>query len=374
MSTPETGPLQSGSSASTIPILGEGFQETPNRHGTANSDNESEAADKNAKSAKQRLFALMKKMRKEEKKQDGRAQKRPESQQNATGTESTKAPVSSSNVSSSHSSPRVRATTHPYRYATSPNRGFSRLTSPAGSQIFERDVQESPIPAPNSPAIPSHIQNENRIPPVLDQASEAITNSHLDPDCVEIVTHSSHHPAAAMVTGLGNSEIAGSLFSDDSTAHPDKEEVASNYGNLDSTDVKRISFISFADLVQSEQAEHSAGTRDSAYLAGLTSLVDRVNRSPSPVRSPVSSTGFGTSPPTSGSSSPKATETSPSRIGRSIGNPSLNYPSPPGELTIETMSHAMQALKKVGSADVTMTGARTPQPLSPVSSTDGMPR
>ncbi|CAI4212234.1 unnamed protein product [Parascedosporium putredinis] len=67
---------------------------------------------------------------------------------------------------------------------SSPTRGLSsspRLSSPAGSQIFERDVQDSVI-LPTSPAIPSHIQTENHIPPVLNASSEAITDRHLDPD------------------------------------------------------------------------------------------------------------------------------------------------------------------------------------------------
>lgn len=366
----ETKPLQVGQPTSNIPILGEGFQEnSPSR--SHSSDNEPETADRTSegvKSGKRRFFGLGKRIKKD----DNKEQKKSGSQKSTTAHDTTKVPASS-NVSSSQSSPRIRAT-HPYQQPTSPGRGgryssSPRIISPAGSQIFERDVQESSIPAPNSPAIPSHIQNENRIPPVLDASSEAITNSHLDPDSVEIVTHTSHMPAASTVAA--NSEASASLFSEDSLAHPDKEEVASNYGTLDSADIRRLSFISFADVVQSEQAEHSAGNRDSMYVAGLTSLVDRVNRSPSPVRSPVSSVGFGTSPPTSGSASPKVTESSPSRMGRSLGSPMLSYPSPPGELTIETMGQAMQALKKTGNSD---TATRSPLPLSPISSTDGIPR
>lgn len=356
MSMSGSKPLQTGQPNLKIPILGEGFQEP-------HSETESEAAARasDGKSGKRRLFGFGKKKKK--KKDDSKLQKKSEIQQNTSAQDTMKAPISS-NVSSSHSSPRMRAT-YPYQQPTSPGRGLysssTRIISPAGSQIFERDVQESPIPVPNSPAIPSHIQNENRIPPVLDASSEAITNSNLDPDSVEIVTHTSHH-------GVANSEAAGSLWSDDSVIHPEKEEATSNYGTLDSADVRRLSFISFADVVQSEQAEHT-GNRDSMHVAGLTSFVDRVNRSPSPVRSPVSSVGFGTSPPTSGSASPKATETSPNRIGRPLGSPMLNYPSPPAELTIETLGQAMQALKKAGSSDT-----RSPQPLSPISNADGTSR
>jgi len=260
-----------------------------------------------------------------------------------------------------------RTNQHPYQLPSSPQRNLysssPRIVSPAGSQIFERDVQESSLPVPSSPAIPSHIQRENHIPPVLDASSEAITNSKLDPDTVEIVMHSSHQPAAVTVTGIGSSEHTAGTWADDLLAHPDKDDAASNYGALDSTDVRRLSFISFSDIVQSEHMEH-AGSRDSIYIAGLSSLSSgNYNRSPSPIRSPVSSQGLGTSPPTSKSASIKGVELSPRA--KALGSPLLNH-SPPtgGELTIETMS---QALRRTGSGD--LSGVRS-QPLSP-SSHDG---
>jgi hypothetical protein len=198
---------------------------------------------------------------------------------------------------------------------------------------------------------------------VLDASSEAITNRTLDPDTVEIVMHSSHQPAAVTVTGVGSSEPMAGTWADDLIAHPDKDDAASNYGALDSTDVRRLSFISFSDIVQSEHMEH-AGSRDSIYVAGLSSLSSGGYRSPSPVRSPVSSQGLGTSPPTSKSASVKGVELSPRA--KALGSPILNH-SPPtgGELTIETMS---QALRRTGSGD--LSGARS-QPLSP-SSPDGL--
>merc|ERR1711939_391135 len=108
--------------------------------------------------------------------------------------------------------------------------------------------------------------------------------------------HSSHQPAAMNVAGMGNLESTGGngTWADDLVAHPDKDDAASNYGALDSTDVRRLSFISFSDIVQSEHAEH-AGSRDSIYVAGLSSLSSGNNRSPSPIRSPVSSQGFSAS-------------------------------------------------------------------------------
>lgn len=254
----------------------------------------------------------------------------------------------------------------------SPSRNLSsspRLSSPAGSQIFERDVQESNVPIPNSPAIPSHIQTENHIPSVLDASSEAITDDHLDPDSVEIITHSSHQPAAFTVTGVPQSpandaSVFGS-WADELASFSDRDatDSASNYGSLDTSDVRRLSFISFADVVQAEHAGAAvAGSqRDSIHLAGLTSLAsvgittstnnNYRNRSPSPIRSPVSSAGGGpgTSPPTSKAGSVKGLDLSPAR--RPLGSPvSAHYPlALGGELNVETMS---QALRRTGSRDM----------------------
>lgn len=258
-------------------------------------------------------------------------------------------------------------TTHPYISQSPPNRNLHsssspRGVSPAGSQIFERDVQEAASQVPNSPAIPAHIQTEDRIPAVLDASSEAITDNALDPDTVEIVMHSSHQPAAKNVTGISGSEAAGTNWSEDLLAHPDKDDAASNYGALDSADVRRLSFISFADVVQSEQTEHM-NNRDPIHIAGLTTLSSG-HRSPSPIRSTVSSQGVGTSPPTSKSASIKGLDLSPTRAGKPLASPTLSFPSPTSgsELTIETMS---QALRKTASGD--LTGTRS-QPMSPIGS------
>lgn len=249
-----------------------------------------------------------------------------------------------------------------------------RLASPAGSQIFERDVQEStPSTLPTSPAIPSHIQTENYIPPVLDASSSAITSGTLSPDAVEIITHPSHQPAAVTSHLEPSSSWADELAafsSSDRTAAP---ETASNYGSFDTTDVRRLSFISFADVVQAEQ-QHTGGSRESMHLSGLTSLA---YRSPSPIRSPVSSTGFGGSggsPPTSKSGSVQGVEmSSPGR--KPLGSPTglhpghhgsgllggPNSPTVSGEISIETMT---QALRRTGSGDLSV--PRGSVPTSPI--------
>jgi hypothetical protein len=255
----------------------------------------------------------------------------------------------------------------PGQYSSSP-----RLHSPASSQIFERNVQEEVLPAQASPHLPSHIITENYIPPALDASSAAITDQQLDPDDVEIVTSSTHQPASVTITGTGHEQSMSSSLHDDfnhNYRHAVNEDNASNYGTLDSADVRRLSFVSFADVVHAEHAEHaddSASHRGSMQLAGPTSHPSlTAQRSPSPIRSPVSSHGLGTSPPSSVTASLKGLETSPSRGIRAPGSP-LATQSPPlgGELTVETMR---QALRKTGSGDL---GARS-QPMSAIGTDDG---
>lgn len=259
----------------------------------------------------------------------------------------------------------------PHRMPSSPGRGIysssPHLASPATSQIFERDVQESAVAMPNSPAIPSHIQVENHIPPALDATSEAITDGHLNPDSVEIVTHASHQPASVTVTGSVPYDTQSSAsWVDELQSLAEKEEAASNYGNLDSADVRRLSFISFADVVQAEQGAHgaAASSRDSVHFAGLTSLSSSgLNRSPSPIRSPVPSQGQEVSPPLSKSGSIKGLDMSPGR--KPLGSPTSTQHNlaigSSGDLNIETMS---QALRRPGSsADLSI---HRSLPVSPI--------
>ena len=263
-------------------------------------------------------------------------------------------------------SPRGSPRIHPAA-AASPSRRYRSsspgLHSPASSQIFERDVQENTLSGELSPAIPSHIQTEDHIPPVLEASSLAITDDHLNPDDVEIVMHSAHQPASAAVAGSINDSLH-SQMQDDFIGHQDADDSASNYGSLDTTDVRRLSFISFADVVQAEHAENS---RDAMHLMSLSTTT--ANRSPSPVRSPASSHGFSASPPTSGATSVKGMDAVSPKGPRAPGSPTTTHGthSPPlgGELTIETMR---QALRRTGSGD--LSGARS-QPLSAVSLEDG---
>jgi hypothetical protein len=262
---------------------------------------------------------------------------------------------------------------HPPFMPASPNRAFTgspRVASPAGSQIFERDVDTVTALKPQSPAIPNHIQTENHIPSVLDASSEAITNDRLDPDSVEIVTHPQHQPASVAVPGAApisssqpSYEQLAASWAEELGALGDRDpDSISNYAALDATDIRRLSFISFADVVQAEHTGGPAASRESIHVAGLTSL--SANRSPSPVLSPMSSPeALGTSPPTSNPGSIKGVELSPGRkaVG-GAGSPisiSTHHPVSNGEINIETMS---QALRRTASKDF---GAVRSFPVSP---------
>ncbi|KAF4971372.1 hypothetical protein FSARC_1804 [Fusarium sarcochroum] len=336
-------------------------------------DSQREDTKKDGKSKMRSLFSLGKKKSSLTKSDtnhttnDAKPESRSESQTPSNANSNPASPPLSRDPSklSSNQQSWTSAGEQGFALPSSPSRGFTgspRLSSPATSQIFERDVQDSAVLMPNSPAIPTHIQTENYIPPVLDDASEAITNEKLDPDTVEIVTHTSHQPASVTVTGTNNGlpsyDPSASEWAAELASFADREAVsadnASNYGSLDSSDVRRLSFISFADVVQAEHNPPAgvAGSRDSIHLAGLTSLPPAaVNRSPSPIRSPVSSQGPETSPPTSNPGSMKGIELSPTR--RPLGSPTstnnLKLNASGGDLSIETMS---QALRRTGSSDL----------------------
>ncbi|CAK7267754.1 hypothetical protein SEPCBS57363_002751 [Sporothrix epigloea] len=297
-------------------------------------------------------------------------------------------PVNASITSSGVSASFATGSNHGAHHVQSPSSSGRSVTalpssppmlSPAGSQIFERDVQESnSVLMPGSPAIPSHITTENFIPPVLDASSEAITDDHLDPNTVEIITHTHHQPAAMTVAGIAgsggvnSSATSGTLaWGEDmaSSFTTDKDDSASNYGSFDTTDIRRLSFISFADVVQAEQQhqqhqqhqqQHQQSAAGPSSLAGLASLAASgtgggvsAKRSPSPIRSPARK-----------SVSVKNLELSPQHSSRTLGSPtrspkivaigtqgasSLSQVGSSGsEISVETMS---QALRRTCSSD-----------------------
>ena len=341
---------------SSVPVLGEGFVEKTPLSGLSTATDEDdrntvEDTEQDPKTGKRRFWHLGKK--KDEK---GLKKADSEATTSSSALRSTSPMPSPANRGSS---PQLRqafgaAPSSPGRniHSASP-----RLASPASSQIFERSVQEDIPAAATSPAIPSHITTENHIPPVLDASSMAITDDHLNPDTVEIITHAAHQPASVTVTGATSFPIPEtpiSPFSPDESHHNllDNDDNASNYGSLDSADVRRLSFISFADVVHAEHAADHGSMRDSLLLSGASSIVSPPPgaRSPSPIRSPAS-------PPLSsslsGSPSFRAVESSPNRGGKLPGSPRVGHGgSPPmvtGDLAIETMR---QALRKTGSGDL----------------------
>ncbi|KAL8651464.1 MAG: hypothetical protein Q9210_003241 [Variospora velana] len=370
-----TGDDPRGSRISSVPLLGEGFTESHVRPTaeTAGSDLEQEFVNSpglDSKTGKRRFWGLGKK------KDDGRVKGKREQvvagqpdlyAASASGMQSG-LPLGSPNPTTI-ASPAV--TSHPYGTPTSPERKMSNssphIPSPASSQIFERNVQEDGLATSASPAIPSHITTENHIPPVLDASSVALTDDHLNPDNVEIVMHSAHQPAAVSINASSMSEPAASISQEESVSHLESDETASNYGALDAADVRRLSFISFADVVHAEHAADHVSGRESVLPSAAASVaaLGAGHRSPSPIRSPLSTHAYSSSPP-SGPAASKGLETSPHRAGRNLASPIPGH-SPPtgGELTIETMR---QALRKTGSGD--LSGARS-QPISAVGGEDG---
>lgn len=236
---------------------------------------------------------------------------------------------------------------------------------PPSSSIFERSVQESTLPIDAAPAIPAHMKTEDLIPPALEASSLAITDNHLKPDDVEIVTHAAHQPAAAALTD----SVSPGLQSDShlplshqssqnevlpASQHQDGDETASNYGALDPNDVRRLSFISFADVVQAEHAE--LGSRESVPYQP-NSLSQNRAQSPvkkqasSPARSPASQTH---SFPRNSAITPPAGIDAVSQRGFDL-SPTRSQASSPtgaqqhGDLVLTTMS---QALRTTASGDV----------------------
>lgn len=250
--------------------------------------------------------------------------------------------------------PATAATASPPRLSTS------------SSMIFERNVQEQT--STSSSAIPAHMQTEDMIPPVLEAASTAITDRDCGVDEVEIVTHSIHQPAVSVVApALSNS--ASPIFENPAPnrlsrqgSPPSAPSIAESLTSattscedISSTtaDKRRLSFISFADVVQAEQADPSPATpanRSPSRGSPVQSAVDSVSiatiseqlrRSPSPIR------GGGLGAAVAAGSPPKSSL--PGSFSSRNGDMSSSHSSGDrGELMVETMR---QALRKTGSGE-----------------------
>lgn len=162
----------------------------------------------------------------------------------------------------------------------SPRSAQPRLST-SSSQIFERNVQDSLPPAPGSPAIPAHIQTDDHIPPVLSASSLAITDNSVSVDEVQIVTTTTHQPAVSVV--LTPNPASPTSVSPTTTIRTGSEETLDGVG---AAEKRRLSFISFADVVQSEQTSAgSSPVRGSPVLKGRETIEEALRRrSPSPIR------------------------------------------------------------------------------------------
>lgn len=188
------------------------------------------------------------------------------------------------------------------------------------------------MPHQSSPSIPSHIRTENYIPPVLEASSEAITDEHASPEPIEIITPSIHQSSA---TDPSTSQFLSSSWPEENPTDPlDSGKTLPPHGAPDNSDIRRLSFISFADVINAENAEtaeqiHNGYPFQAATLPGGSDGPALHDRSPSPVQSPTFSSALGSSPPTSVSASLRGMESSLHRGGGSAGSPSPTALSPP---------------------------------------------
>ena len=230
--------------------------------------------EKDPKTGKRRFFGLGKK--KEDKKDMASSSAGKMSPPPAIGSMRPPSPGKQDSTLRANPQPIPLSPNRQSAYAASPSRMRSsspRLHSPASSEIFERNVQEpvsSTLQGELSPAhIPSHVITEDHIPPALEASANAITSDELNPDEVEVITATAHQPAAvalevssshADLTQLASpmsplhhvkSEDSEASAQPSSIIPPPGEEDGSNYGSLNPTDPRRLSFISFSDVFQS---------------------------------------------------------------------------------------------------------------------------
>lgn len=206
----------------------------------------------------------------------------------------------------------------------------------------------APSVPPTASKIPAHIATENHIPAVLEASSIAITDGNIDPENVEIAMLTTHQPLASQVSQHGHKEkekdkvthVEPEDFLPSSTSHS-----GHSLGTSHTQDKRRLSFISFSDIVQAEQADLLDSTMlspsplqtmspgfpaqpmvDQAGLFGITETLVR-RRSPSPMR--------------------RAAPGSPQRTSASF-LPERSRDMEEGVM-VETMG---QALRKTGSGDL----------------------
>jgi len=242
----------------SVPVLSEAAELETRRRDLDSGKSEDDATT-SAEGKKRRLFGLLK----------GKDGKKDAETRSKSGTKVDDVPTTP--ISPPRSGLTSPGSPSPSRVPGGLRSSSPRLLSPASSLIFERDVHDpaKELPADAEAHIPAHIATEDRIPPVLEASSIAIAEN-VDPDAVEIVTSSAHVPATASVPGSLSSPAL--VHSDSQTDDMSMAaSMHSAYAAHDGVDVRRLSFISFADVVQAEHAEqqHQQSQSHSHTVEGL---------------------------------------------------------------------------------------------------------
>ncbi|RDW31040.1 hypothetical protein B0I72DRAFT_140492 [Yarrowia lipolytica] len=185
----------------------------------------------------------------------------------------------------------------------------SALSSPASSMIFERNVQEFSVAATSAGASSSkiwhnhdntHYHGEDRVAPALDASTEAIINSKVNPEDIDVISlrrPSSIRARSPTEASLNSLWSPGSptMLQDASSGGPRTRNnsmsvhplTASHTGGslspdkLNGGDGRQVlSFCSFADVVHTENEETTAS---SDRLGRFDTRSQSALRSPSPL-------------------------------------------------------------------------------------------
>ena len=156
------------------------------------------------------------------------------------------------------SAPLASPTLMAYNGGSNTRSPIGSVSSPnlAASQIFERSVGGDPttVLLPLG-GVPAHHLSEDLIPPALDASAETLTDASVDPDFVEVVT----------VGNLNQQQQVSNFSSTSSSPQPqilasavlpskavsNTDDVEPGCAVFDQTQ-KRLSFVSYADLIQVE--------------------------------------------------------------------------------------------------------------------------
>ncbi|KAG5355979.1 hypothetical protein CJU89_5698 [Yarrowia sp. B02] len=176
----------------------------------------------------------------------------------------------------------------------------SALSSPASSMIFERNVQEFSVAAQGASSQSkvwhnhenTHYHGEDRVAPALDASTEAIINSKVNPEDIDVI--SLRRPSSIRARSPTEASLS-SLWSPGSptmlqdgprtrnnsmSVHPLTASHTGGSLSPDKIDGRQVlSFCSFADVVHTENEE----TRDGDRLSRFETRSQSGLRSPSPL-------------------------------------------------------------------------------------------